>query len=215
MKAHILLCVLIAAVPTAAKTRTHDHSDISHSIRRSAAYHSTIRAAAVRHAVDPRLLWTIAYLESRFQPHAVSRKGARGLMQFIPATGRRYGLLSLRDLHDPLRSIDAAAQYLRDLNQMFGGRIDLVLAGYNAGENAVIRSGYRVPPYRETRKYVARGVLVLRRIAEANIFWSTLPEWKPQISQTKPTLATRQVMVPRQEAHTRSRPSRSIYFKLP
>ena len=77
-------------------------------------------------------------------------------MQFIPATGRRYGLLTRSDLHDPLRSIDAAARYVRDLNMMFDGRIDLVLAGYNAGENAVINSGYKVPPYRETRSYVTR-----------------------------------------------------------
>src|SRR6185436_3791998 len=142
MKAHMILCILIAAVPTVAKTHNRNRSDISGAIVRSAPYHSTIRAAAARHSVNPCLLWTVAYLESRFQPHAVSTRGARGLMQFIPATGRKYGLVRVSDLHDPVRSIDAAAQYLRDLNQMFGGRIDLVLAGYNAGENAVVRSGY-------------------------------------------------------------------------
>src|SRR6185503_2369564 len=88
---------------------------------------------------------------------------------FIPATGRRYGLLTRSDLHDPLQSIDSAARYVRDLNSMFSGRIDLVLAGYNAGENAVINPGYRVPPIRETRSYVARGVSVFRRIAQSNI----------------------------------------------
>ena len=125
---------------------------------RGAAYDYAMKDAGLRYSVDPHLLWTIAYLESRFRPRLVSRKGARGLMQLMPATGRRYGLVSLSDLHDPLRSIDAAARYVSDLCAMFGGRVDLVLAGYNAGENAVISSGYRVPRYAETRSYVARGV---------------------------------------------------------
>jgi transglycosylase-like protein with SLT domain len=109
-------------------------------------------------------------------------------MQFIPATGRRYGLLTHSDLHDPLRSIDVAARYVRDLNMMFQGRIDLVLAGYNAGENAVINSGYRVPPYRETQSYVTRGVSVFRRIAQANIL--SLERDQVQTPQVKQTVSS-------------------------
>jgi soluble lytic murein transglycosylase-like protein len=81
-------------------------------------------------------------------------------MQFMPATARRYGL---RNPHEPLSSIDAAARYVRDLSRRFGGRRDLILAAYNAGEYAVIRAGYNVPRYRETRQYVARGTLLMNR----------------------------------------------------
>src|SRR5262249_11796653 len=169
MKAFSIYWSLLLALSVQAHTRSHSHSDISSALTRAVRYHSSIRAAAIRNSIDPRLLWTIAYLESRFQPHVVSHKGARGMMQFIPATGRRYGLLTLRDFHDPLRSIDAAGRYIRDLNAMFNGRIDLVLAGYNAGENAVINSRYRVPPYRETRSYVARGLSIFKRISEVDI----------------------------------------------
>lgn len=213
MKALAILCIFITTFPAAAKTRSQHGPDISAAILRSAAYHSAIRAAAARHSIDPCLLWTIGYLESRFRAHAVSPKGARGLMQFIPATGRRYGLVRTSDLHDPVRSIDAAAQYLRDLNQMFGGRTDLVLAGYNAGENAVIRSGYAVPTYRETRFYVARGVLILKRVTEAKIFSSNLFESSRQTNQFRPMLTTRQAIAPRQRIPARSQPSRSIYFR--
>jgi hypothetical protein len=124
-------------------------------------------------------------------------------MQFIPATGRRYGLLTLRDLHDPLQSIDAAARYVRDLNAMFGGRVDLVLAGYNAGENAVINSRFRVPPYRETRSYVSRGLFVFKRISEVD----RLASRPIQLSTT-----TSRVIQRRQRSLSTTRPSRSIYF---
>ena len=154
MRTFLLFAILTIPVPVAAQTHADRSSDISLTIHRAVAFHPAIRAAAARNALDPHLLWTIAYLETRFRPQLVSHKGACGLMQFIPATGRRYGLLTRSDLHDPLRSIDAAARYVRDLNMMFDGRIDLVLAGYNAGENAVIRYNYQVPPYRETRDYV-------------------------------------------------------------
>jgi soluble lytic murein transglycosylase-like protein len=163
-----LFTILAFAVPVAAQDRIDRKSGMSPTIERAVAYHPAIKAAAARYALDPHLLWTIAYLETRFRPQLVSHKGARGLMQFIPATGRRYGLLTRSDFHDSRRSIDAAARYVKDLNIMFDGRIDLVLAGYNAGENAVINSGYKVPHNRETRSYVARGVSVFRRSGEHN-----------------------------------------------
>ncbi len=203
MKALLLSWLLLLALPAEARIRSRNTSGVSTALTRAAPYHPAIRAAAMRNSVNPHLLWTIAYLESRFQPRCVSPKGARGLMQFIPATGRRYGLLTLRDLHDPLRSIEAAAKYVRDLNSMFDGRIDLVLASYNAGENAVINSRYRVPPYRETRSYVARGLSVFKRISEVDILAS-----RP-IERTKSTTQVRQR--PQQTLST-TRPSRSIYF---
>jgi hypothetical protein len=127
--------------------------------------------------VDYRLLWTIAYLETRFDPSLASRKGARGLMQFMPDTARRYGLASP---HDPASAIEAAAKYVKTLSSRFGNRPDLVLAAYNAGEVAVeaylkgrsITVGKRlinprgiatdgVPPFRETREYVENGMKIL------------------------------------------------------
>lgn len=134
-------------------------------------------------------------------------------MQFIPSTGRRYGLITRSDLENPLRSIDAAARYVRDLNSMFDGRIDLVLAGYNAGENAVINSGYRVPRYRETRNYVARGVLIVRRIAQTNIL-SLEPGLEvptPQIKQT--VSSSNPSALQYQPALSGSQSTRSVYFR--
>jgi soluble lytic murein transglycosylase-like protein len=202
MKALLLSWLLLLALPAEAGIRSRNTSDISAALTRAVPYHPAIRAAAMRNSVNPHLLWTIAYLESRFQPRCVSPKGARGLMQFIPATGRRYGLLTLHDLHDPLRSIEAAAKYVRDLNAMFDGRVDLVLAGYNAGENAVINSRYRVPPYRETRSYVARGLSILKRVRDVDILAS---------SPLGRAAASSQVPQRRQPFFT-TRPSRSIYF---
>ena len=167
MKQLTLLFLILLAVPTFGQSRrTRDLRTFA----RAERYRLAIIAAATRYRIDPRLLWTIAYLETRFQPQLVSPKGARGLMQFIPETGRRYGLLKITDFHDPVRSIDAAALYVRDLSTMFGGRVDLVLAGYNAGENAVIRYGYRVPPYRETLNYVSKGVAIFRGLGASKVF---------------------------------------------
>ena len=134
-------------------------------------------------------------------------------MQFIPATGRRYGLFTPSDLHDPLQSIDAAARYVRDLNSMFDGRIDLVLAGYNAGENAVINSGYKVPPYRETRSYVTRGVSVFKRIAQANIL-SLEPGLQVKTTDVKQAVSsTNRPPLRYQPAPSGTQSTRSIYFR--
>ena len=203
MKALLLSWLLLLALPTEAHIRRCNTSDISGALTRAARYHPAIRTAAARYSVDPHLLWTIGYLETRFEPRCVSPKGARGMMQFIPTTGRKYGLITRRDLHDPLRSIDAAARYVRDLNAMFDGRIDLVLAGYNAGEYAVVNSRYRVPPYRETRRYVARGLSVFKRITEVGLLASRPIE---RITTTS------QVTQRRQQTLSTTRPSRSIYF---
>jgi Transglycosylase SLT domain len=209
MRTLLLFTIVTFSVPVAAQTHADRSSDISLTIQRAVAFHPAIRAAAARNALDPHLLWTIAYLETRFRPQLVSHRGARGLMQFIPATGRKYGLLS--DLHDPLRSIDAAARYVRDLNMMFDGRIDLVLAGYNAGENAVINSGYNVPPYRETRSYVTRGVSVFRRIAQANIL-SLEPGLQVQTPVKQPFSSANNSPLPYRPAPTGTHSTRSIYF---
>jgi len=120
-----------------------------------------IAAAADRHGLDRALLAAVVEVESGFQPKAVSPKGARGLMQLMPATAKRFGVT---DPFDPEQSLDGGAQYLHWLLQRFQGRTDLALAAYNAGEGAVDRHGGRIPPYGETLRYV-NGVLE-RAIAE-------------------------------------------------
>ena len=101
--------------------------------------------------VDPFLALEVMRAESGFKRLARSHKGARGLMQMIPATALRFGV---SDPYDPEQAIRGGCRYLRFLSERYGGRVELVLAGYNAGEGAVDRYGRRVPPYRETRGYV-------------------------------------------------------------
>jgi hypothetical protein len=110
-----------------------------------------IRTNAHRFGIDPYLVFLIIEKESRFHPRALSPKGAMGLMQLMPGTARRLGV---RRPFDPAENIRAGTQYMRELMDLFGGKVDLVLASYNAGEGAVLKYGRNVPPYRETRDYV-------------------------------------------------------------
>ncbi len=112
-----------------------------------------IRQNGSRHNVDPYLIFLVMEQESHFNTHAVSPKGARGLMQLMPGTGARFGV---RRPHDPAQNISGGTRYLRELLNRFHNRVDLVLASYNAGEGAVAKFGNRVPPYRETRNYVKK-----------------------------------------------------------
>ncbi len=109
-----------------------------------------IRAAARRHGVDPAFALAIAKHESGFRQSAVSPAGALGVMQLMPQTAARFGA-NPRDLH---QNINAGVRYLRWLAELFNGDPRLVAAGYNAGERAVIRAGFQIPPYRETKNYV-------------------------------------------------------------
>jgi soluble lytic murein transglycosylase-like protein len=111
--------------------------------------------AAKVHQVDPALVHAVILAESNYNPNAVSDKGAIGLMQVMPGTGRRYGVRE-KDLKSPQKNISTGVQYLSELLAMFDGDLKLALAAYNAGENAVIRYGRKVPPYSETVAYVPR-----------------------------------------------------------
>ncbi|MEK7829515.1 MAG: lytic transglycosylase domain-containing protein, partial [Acidobacteriota bacterium] len=102
---------------------------------------------STKYSVDPMLIYLVMREESGFNHRAISRVGARGLMQLMPATAARFGV---RNIHDPVENVDAGTRYLRMLIDMFGGDINLALAGYNAGEGAVLKYGRRIPPYSET-----------------------------------------------------------------
>lgn len=112
-----------------------------------------IRVNGSKYNVDPYLIFLVMEQESHFNTHAVSPKGARGLMQLMPGTAARFGV---RRSHDPAQNISGGTRYLRELLNRFNNRVDLVLASYNAGEGAVAKFGNRVPPYSETRNYVKK-----------------------------------------------------------
>ena len=173
---HRILCVtltMMCVVGTVAAQDRYDRALHERAIRLEPFF----VAAAMRHGVDARILRAICFIESRYRINVVSPKGARGPMQFMPDTAARYGL---RDPHNPEQAIDAAARYFRDLLKKFGGRVELALAAYNAGEGAVssfmtgkplvLRDGRIVnargvvtggiPPYAETQRYV-RSVLAM------------------------------------------------------
>jgi lysozyme len=126
-----------------------------------------IDEVALRYDIDPLLLHAIARVESAHNASAISHAGAHGLMQVIVPTAQRFGVAQSRQLHDPRTNLEVSARYLKRLQSRFSGRLDLVLAAYNAGEGAVEKHGRRIPPYKETQGYV-RKVLAeyanLRRI---------------------------------------------------
>lgn len=119
---------------------------------RASVYDGLIKRTARRVRLDPLLIKSVMHAESDFDPAAVSTRGARGLMQLMPDTARRYGV---SHVFDPRENVLAGARYLSDLLDRFDGRLELALAGYNAGENAVSQTG-GIPPYDETRRYVRK-----------------------------------------------------------
>jgi soluble lytic murein transglycosylase-like protein len=174
--------------------------------------------SAKRYGIDPRILRVLCYLESRFRLTAISPKGARGPMQFMPETAARYGL---NNPHDPKLAIDAAARYIRDLLRKFDGRIDLAFAAYNAGEGAVeaFRTGRvlrlsngkiinaarlvtgGVPPYRETQNYVRlaidllgdRGLITIMPLGRSNtnVSLTTTRDFTIDVTLTETPLSSR------------------------
>ena len=138
-----------------------------------------LESAARQHNLDPALVTAIAAVESGFRPNAVSRKGALGLMQIMPATGARYGVsisgqpVTSALIQDPELNAQVGSRYLADLLRQFNGEIELAIAAYNAGEGAVLRHGGRVPPFPETQNYVAK-VIQLYRVLSSYSAWIPL-----------------------------------------
>ena len=129
-----------------------------------------LREASDTHGIDHALLQAVIATESGFNPHAVSPKGAVGLMQLIPPTAERYGVKAEKDLPvqkkltDPRVNISAGSRYLRDLIMMFPGQLELAVAAYNAGEGAVQRAGNKIPNYPETQNYVKNVMQLYNRL---------------------------------------------------
>ncbi|MFL6245972.1 MAG: lytic transglycosylase domain-containing protein [Thermoanaerobaculia bacterium] len=123
---------------------------------RPSKYDPIIERYADRYGVDPTLVRAVIQVESDFNPNCVSHKGARGLMQLMPETARRFGVSKI---HDPEQNIHGGVRYLAYLMNLFNEDLPRVLAGYNAGENAVLKYG-GIPPYEETGTYVKRALTV-------------------------------------------------------
>ena len=128
-------------------------------------YSGQILAAAAQHRVDPALIHAVITVESGYNPSARSSAGAVGLMQLMPGTAKRYGV---KNRLDPEQNIQGGVRYLRDLQILFGDNLQLVLAAYNAGEQAVMKYGMRIPPYRETSAYVPKVIQLYRKYRPAS-----------------------------------------------
>jgi soluble lytic murein transglycosylase-like protein len=130
-------------------------------LARSAKYDQAIAGAAQANTIQAALVRAVIVVESGFNPRAVSKRGAVGLMQLLPATARRYGV---KDIYDPEQNIRAGTHYLSDLLTRFDSNLELALAAYNAGEEAVERYGRHIPPYAETLAYVPSVMRVYQRL---------------------------------------------------
>ncbi len=146
--------LLIAPPPALAADPPPPHADARPAAPRPALpYDRIVRQAARATGLDSALLHAVISVESKHNPRAKSDKGAVGMMQLMPGTARKYGVV---DPYNPRQNIRGGARYLRDLLAQFDGNVKLALAAYNAGERAVARYGNQIPPYPETIDYVPR-----------------------------------------------------------
>lgn len=214
---HRLVHVFVLLLLVGTSINAQERSDFSIK-QRAQSLEPYFLDSAKRYGIDPRILRVLCYLESRFQLSAISPKGARGPMQFMPETAARYGL---KNPHDPKAAIDAAARYFRDLLRKFDGRIDLAFAAYNAGEGAVgaFKNGRAlrlsngkvinpvglvtggIPPYRETQNYVrlaidllrSRGLITIMPLgrSKTNVSLTTTRDFTIDVTLTETHLSSR------------------------
>jgi len=144
--------LVLTNVPDDLDLRRYPTQGSARGFHSGTAYRELITRVALKNGVNPDLVYAVVAVESAFNPRAISSKGALGLMQLMPDTATRFGVM---DSFDPADNVMGGARYLRHLLDLFRGDLRLALAAYNAGENAVIAVG-GIPPYRETRHYVAK-----------------------------------------------------------
>jgi soluble lytic murein transglycosylase-like protein len=132
-------------------------------LARATQYDAIIEKAASSNAVEANLLRAVIVVESGFNSRAVSKRGAVGLMQLMPATASRFGV---SNPYDPKENVHAGARYLKFLMDRFGQNVRLALAAYNAGEDAVDRNGGQIPPFTETMAYVPKVLKIYRMLAQ-------------------------------------------------
>jgi hypothetical protein len=185
-----LRTALVHAVLGLAGTAAHAHPAIAAAQVRApddsagGRFADLIAAASRRHGVDEALVHSIVFIESSYDPEAVSPQGALGLMQLMPVTAERYGV---GDALDPAQNIEGGVRFVRDLLDLFDGDVELAIAAYNAGANAVIRAGYRIPENPETLAFVPR---VLGHYQELRT-GAEIPVLPPFPGETAPAIAAR------------------------
>ena len=159
----------------------------------TAPFHDFVVAAASRYGVDAELITSVMEVESHFDPNAVSRKNARGLMQLLPETAARFGV---KNIFDPQENIDAGTHYLRELLELYSNDLTLALAAYNAGPDNVQKYG-SVPPFRETVSYVKQ---VTRKYQKSKSAASATPA--PHPKATTPNAAPQSQSAPPPQPNT-------------
>lgn len=122
-----------------------------------------IEQSAHNNQIESELIHAVMHVESAYKVHAQSHKGAQGLMQLMPATASRLGV---KNSYDPAQNIEGGAKYLRELLTLFNNDVTLAIAAYNAGENAVIRYGNKIPPYKETQAYVPKVLNIYKALVK-------------------------------------------------
>ena len=144
------------------RTASGDRYDMA-LLAKAGQYDSIIEKAATSASVEPNLLRAVIVVESGFNSRAVSKRGAVGLMQLMPATAARFGV---SNAFDPRQNVHGGARYLKFLIDRFGQNLGLALAAYNAGEDAVERNGGQIPPFTETMAYVPRVLKIYRMLSD-------------------------------------------------
>ncbi len=157
----------------------------------TAPFREMVKAAATHYSVDADLIASVIAAESNFDPKAISKKNARGLMQLSPETASRFGV---RNIFDPQQNIEAGTHYLSDLLQRYNNDLALALAAYNAGPERVLRFG-RVPPYPETASYIRRVKRAYEK-SKAGLRLGAEPALSPKKKVATPAAANSSVNTP-------------------